>query len=190
MRALAFLAVFLHHAFRVPMLWWGVDLFFAMSEFLITGILLQQSRDGGYFSSFYIRRAFRILPRYVLVVAVAMLYFPGDRATLPWYLTFFSNVLFVLRPGGQHFAVLVPTWSLSVEEQFYLLWPLLVFVTPVRHFWRVAVLAIVAALLMRVGADPRHSPTLGRVLPVAHPHRRSRRRCTPGMALLHSAAET
>jgi peptidoglycan/LPS O-acetylase OafA/YrhL len=76
-RALAFLAVFVHHAFGVPMLWWGVDVFFAMSGFLITGILLRQARGWGFFSRFYLRRAFRIVPPYLLVLAAAVLFSRG-----------------------------------------------------------------------------------------------------------------
>src|SRR3954467_14604144 len=75
LRAFAFLAVFIHNAFEAPMLWTGVDLFFVISGFLITGILfsIKQAQPGAFFRAFYIRRVFRILPPYFFALVIAYL---------------------------------------------------------------------------------------------------------------------
>jgi peptidoglycan/LPS O-acetylase OafA/YrhL len=101
--------------------WVGVDLFFVLSGYLITS-LLRESRDLG---RFYCRRAFRILPLYYLAVLVAVVASPTVLATQAWYWLHGANWLFALQPdayvgGTFHF------WSLAIEEQFYLAWPLVV----------------------------------------------------------------
>jgi peptidoglycan/LPS O-acetylase OafA/YrhL len=138
LRAAAVAAVMVHHAFAagspallqplVQMGWVGVDLFFVLSGFLITRILLQARESPGYFRGFYTRRALRILPAYALILALAALAgpwlegvaWPGIR--WPLYLLFVQNFA---RSEGVG-PVLGPTWSLAIEEQFYLLWPLVV----------------------------------------------------------------
>jgi len=67
LRALAFGAVFVQHAFGGPLTWSGVDLFFVLSGYLITGILLRSMGRPGYFRNFYLRRTFRIFPVYYAV---------------------------------------------------------------------------------------------------------------------------
>ena len=128
LRAFAFLAVFIHNAFEAPMLWTGVDLFFVISGFLITGILfsIKQAQPGAFFRAFYIRRVFRILPPYFFALVIAYLLLPIKVAgTWYWYAFFAANI-------GHGFEILPRsplshTWSLAVEEQFYLTWPLLLF---------------------------------------------------------------
>jgi peptidoglycan/LPS O-acetylase OafA/YrhL len=120
-RALAILAVFVHHALHVRLLWSGVDLFFILSGFLITRVLLDAKHHslGGYFAHFYARRARRILAPYLLTLIVAS-FFVGLAWARHWYFyLLFTNLL---RP--LHIALPVafePLWSLAVEEQFYLL---------------------------------------------------------------------
>jgi peptidoglycan/LPS O-acetylase OafA/YrhL len=115
--------------------WSGVDLFFVLSGFLIGGILLEARRAPNYFRTFYIRRVFRILPIYYLwtllfapAVITALVFFPGrlgvtpnDLFRIPVQLLFLQNFLI----GMPHFtwAWFVVTWSLAIEEQFYLIAP-------------------------------------------------------------------
>lgn len=144
LRWFAFLMVFLHHAFPFPLGWAGVDLFFVMSGYLITSILLR-NRDGRhYFSKFYLRRTFRILPVYYLFLILDFTYFEPKLTNLwPWYFSFTANFRDAwLHQGAK---ALSPTWSLCVEEQFYLIWPLVVFLAPRKRLG-----SIVAAIMILV----------------------------------------
>ncbi len=125
-RGIAVLAVVLYHAGALPLGWAGVNLFFGLSGLLITGILLDAKGTGAGFAAcagpFYIRRALRILPlAWVCVLAVAAA--SGQWGGALWYGSFLVN-WFPHRPAPH---VLDHYWSLAVEEQFYLLWPLAVF---------------------------------------------------------------
>lgn len=120
------------HQFGLP---WasGVSLFFVISGFLITGILLDRRSESiaTTLRHFYARRSLRIFPLFYLTLAVAaLLNVPLVREHLGWHVLYLSNFLTALehvRTGPlQHF------WSLSVEEQFYLVWPLLMLFTPSR----------------------------------------------------------
>jgi peptidoglycan/LPS O-acetylase OafA/YrhL len=143
-RGIAILVVLAHnlHGFSSPPLslftsygWMGVDLFFVLSGFLITGILLDSKTSEDYFRNFYARRCLRIWPLYysvlVLMFVILPLVRPQDVPELfqrssPWwsYPLFLQNFL-VAAPA---FAVgpLGVSWSLAVEELFYLVWPLFV----------------------------------------------------------------
>lgn len=105
--------------------WLGVDLFFVLSGFLITGILLDAKGRSDYFSTFYKRRAFRILP--ICAIVLAVLYCAYGAHFAPY---FAFCALFIANFGAPaHLAVpngAGPFWSLAVEEQFYLFWPFLV----------------------------------------------------------------
>jgi peptidoglycan/LPS O-acetylase OafA/YrhL len=149
LRGIAILAVLLGHLQpKVPALHFasvaqynfaGVDLFFVISGFLITGILLDSVGSAHYFRNFYVRRVLRIWPLYFALLACVFLLYPlivpADRERIftlchPWqaYLVFAQN-FFVRKLGVM--PVLV-TWSLAVEEQFYLVWPLIIFLLPRR----------------------------------------------------------
>jgi peptidoglycan/LPS O-acetylase OafA/YrhL len=126
-RALAITAVFLHHAFKIRLLWMGVDLFFILSGFLITGILLQHKTQpiGRYFAEFYNRRVRRILPPYLLLLIVTTILFGVAWMRYAYLYVMLMNVIRALsleRPVS-----LEVLWSLAVEEQFYLLWPFAVY---------------------------------------------------------------
>jgi peptidoglycan/LPS O-acetylase OafA/YrhL len=112
----------------------GVDLFFVLSGFLITGILYDSLEDTGYFRKFYARRALRIFPLYygILFVCFALTPWLGTHwKSMKWlYILYLQNTdiagpheLFSVSTGVS----LTHFWSLAVEEQFYLVWPMLVF---------------------------------------------------------------
>ena len=141
LRALAFVGVAVSHwspNFLAGIVPWGtgVQLFFVLSGFLITGILLR-SRPADLGISmptalrvFYVRRCLRIFPLYYGVLALCLLFAIGPIATTwPWHVSYLSN-LFYARQG--HASPVedpfLHLWSLSVEEQFYLLWPLVALV--------------------------------------------------------------
>jgi peptidoglycan/LPS O-acetylase OafA/YrhL len=146
--------------------WVGVDLFFVLSGFLITGILLRTSGDPKYYRSFYGRRVLRIFPVYYLTLIVTFAI--SLAAGLPWrwdqysFFVFANNIavvfddnLGVVGPG----LMLSAFWSLAVEEQFYLFWPfLLKMATSTRLLLWLFCAAILGALLVRVAAVDLGSP--------------------------------
>ncbi len=109
----------------------GVDLFFVLSGFLITRILLQEKTINGAidFKSFFVKRALRILPIYYISVLVATVCFGYSSGSLASLLTFTFNFHVPFYPASNP---LEHTWSLSVEEQFYLFWPFLIAAMPDR----------------------------------------------------------
>ncbi|SEA78059.1 acyltransferase family protein [Paraburkholderia sartisoli] len=153
LRALAVLAVFAQHALKAP-LWMGVDLFFVLSGFLITGILLERkARQQSYFSYFYARRARRILPPYLLLMLVSSLVFGlGWARHWQWYAFFATNIGDALGQSG-HDSLNV-LWSLAVEEQFYIVWPFAVLLLSQRALAILAAALIVLVPLLRAVATP------------------------------------
>jgi len=161
LRACAFLLVLFFHA-RFGMFGWiGVQLFFVLSGFLITGILLGMKRDmpaGAYFAKFYGRRFFRIVPLYYLylfLVVLAAVYLIETQRHEKYMLMLWDQILFAATYTynffmatslfNQTFMFLTHLWSLAVEEQFYIVWPLMIFIVPYQHlkkaFWAVIILA-------------------------------------------------
>lgn len=138
--------------------WIGVDLFFVLSGFLIGGILFDARSSTSYFRTFYMRRVFRILPVYYLwtllyavIVLSALTLWPGRTALRAADLREVPIQIFFLRDvviGGMPplaLAWFMPTWSLAVEEQFYLVAPPLIrFMSPRKL---VAILCLLIALL-------------------------------------------
>src|SRR5947209_8320002 len=123
----------LHGSFKVPYSWTAVDLFFVLSGFLITSILLRHEPTGPFFASFYARRGLRIWPIYYLsLLALAAInpWLPTPYALdgMPQFLTYTQTSFMYwtndVRPGLH---ALDHTWTLAIEEQFYLIWPALVF---------------------------------------------------------------
>ena len=136
--------------------WIGVDLFFCLSGFLIGGILLDNRDSPSYFGTFYIRRGFRIFPIYYLTISLvllALLRFTGmTEPTLPpgTYYGYLQNIAMSFTAMEvPHW--LMPTWTLCVEEQFYLLLPVIVFFTPPRWLARILLLLTASASLFRLG---------------------------------------
>jgi peptidoglycan/LPS O-acetylase OafA/YrhL len=101
--------------------WLGVNLFFVLSGFLITGILLDTKGSPTFYRDFYYRRALRILPAYVALIVILLLVGWLHFRTTIVALLFLSNFDYLFGLGGYG-----PLWSLSVEEQFYLVWPAIV----------------------------------------------------------------
>jgi peptidoglycan/LPS O-acetylase OafA/YrhL len=132
--------------------WCGVDVFFVLSGFLITGILLRSKTAPHYFRDFYARRALRIFPLYYVVVA--LLLFVLDRpattaAEKASYLFYYQNVRYALwgEQTADHARLI--TWSLAIEEQFYLVWPAVVWLASRRALVCIAATAIAAAIALR-----------------------------------------
>ena len=174
-RGLAILAVLLTHGnflfektpatkwFLAPMVfgWCGVDLFFVLSGFLITGILFETRAATNRARSFYGRRFLRIFPIYYLTLVVvlgagtlyprlgAALQFPAWPGRLAYFL-YLQNYLGL--PGSSlHRALMLGHfWSLAVEEQFYLVWPLLVWSLSSRLMLRICIAGAAGALVLRI----------------------------------------
>ncbi len=144
----------------------GVDLFFVLSGFLITGILYDSLRDDGYFRKFYVRRALRIFPLYYGVLFVCFVLtgpFHLHWGNMGWLLVFYlqnlrPTVIATFSPGSH--VALYHFWSLAVEEQFYLVWPAVVFLVRTKKgLLRTTLIASVGALVLRLvlvanGASP------------------------------------
>lgn len=163
LRAIAVIPVVLYHAhlLRVPGGFVGVDIFFVISGYLITGLILNGIQKGRFsIVDFYERRARRILPALFVVLAVAsvaayLILLPHDARdygrSLIATLFFFSNVIFSGQAGyfdaPSEMKPLLHTWSLAVEEQFYIVYPLFLFLVA-RYLRRRYLLAIASAFVL------------------------------------------
>lgn len=148
-RGVAILTVFAHHALHIRLLWAGVDLFFILSGFLITGVLLdaRQRSLGVYFTRFYARRARRILVPYLLALLILSL-FVGFAWLRQWF--FYLGLMNFLAPLGiPEPSAFGPFWSLAVEEQFYLIWPFAVYLLTERRLARFASALLLVAPVLR-----------------------------------------
>ena len=167
-RGIAVLMVLLHNTNRYPALhlnfisdngWMGVDLFFVLSGLLITGILLDTKQSDGYFKNFYARRCLRIWPLYysalLFMFVIVPLLRPSEAHTVfearssPWwaYPIFLQNFLVPIPTAAT--GLLGVTWSLAVEEQFYLVWPLVVRFCSVRQLRTIAIAVICISPALR-----------------------------------------
>jgi peptidoglycan/LPS O-acetylase OafA/YrhL len=185
LRFYAFLGVFVCHTLpfddlfyqrlHLPLPWiWGaaaraggagVDLFFVLSAYLITSLLLRERQKTGDLSlrSFYIRRTLRIWPLYFLVVALGLVFAHtgGEHETrwfyyqrLPWYYVlgyalFISNWIYAIFGVAQ--SLCAPLWTVSIEEQFYLIWPALMKRLRHRGMIIAAALTFVLSIASQVG---------------------------------------
>jgi len=179
LRFVAFLAVFMHHALpRDASLYishglspaatqwlltakeagaFGLDLFFALSAYLITELLLREHASRGSFSvsAFYIRRALRIWPLYFTFLALTVFVIPTilPRESFgPVYIASFAFFVgnWICATQGIPFSVAGPLWSISVEEQFYITWPLLLRFFGINRIKQLAVAMLVLALITRI----------------------------------------
>jgi peptidoglycan/LPS O-acetylase OafA/YrhL len=113
-------------AFLLNMSWTGVDLFFVLSGFLIGGILLDHRDEPNVLPVFYIRRVLRIFPLYAFVLVPFLL---GGGGNKPAYIGFMQNLMWA-REGHWGPEWIGVTWSLAVEEQFYLILPAMIRFVP------------------------------------------------------------
>lgn len=162
MRAIAVLGVFVFHAGAFAGGFWGVDVFFVLSGFLITALLLAEHDRSGRIGlgAFYARRALRLLPALALLLAVyAVFNAATNPAGVRWgppLAAFFYTANWVQALALFPMGSLSHTWSLAIEEQFYLLWPValaLLLRLGVGRMWCVVitVLAIDAVAVLRLG---------------------------------------
>lgn len=179
LRFLAFLGVFLHHTLprdTTPFInsglpvfvaeWlvvakgagaYGVDVFFVLSAYLITELLLREQANRGSFSisAFYARRALRIWPLYFVFLAITVFVIPNivpDESLGTVYIVSFALFVgnWVSAVNGLPFSVASPLWSISVEEQFYLTWPLLLRFVGVNRIKQLALALLAVALTTRI----------------------------------------
>ena len=139
--------------------WMGVDLFFALSGFLITGILYDAKKRARYFTNFYARRALRIFPLYYGVLVVLLIILPAIRPyrseemhdivrSQAWLWLYAVN--FARTFTAHQLDRVGHFWSLSIEEHFYLIWPAVIFFLSRRQLIGTALLACAAAIAVRL----------------------------------------
>ncbi|HEV8214927.1 MAG TPA: acyltransferase [Gemmatimonadaceae bacterium] len=137
--------------------WLGVDLFFLLSGFLITGILVDAKDAPKYFRNFYTRRALRIMPLYFACILVWSFFYTNARSYFLLSAVFGANLSYLVgvpEPKGPDVL-----WSLAVEEHFYLLWPIVVLVTSRRVLFALSAAIFVVTPCLRgwaaaAGMDP------------------------------------
>jgi len=141
--------------------WIGVDLFFVLSGYLITGILLDSVGRPHYYRNFIARRSLRIFPLYYgcLLLYGVLRYLPNAiqwkdylvTCDAWWYVGYLGNLQMFLQNRWPGAPMLTPLWSLQVEEQFYLTFPLLVWAVKRSTLARVLAGCVIAAPLLRIG---------------------------------------
>lgn len=162
LRCLAIVLVLLTHwtsyhwVLKTRIGYFGLDLFFVISGFLITRILLLhktkvsegQKSKKQYFKTFYVRRFLRIFPLYYFVLFITYLFNTGIvRESFSWNFFYLSNFFMMRR--GDWAGIVSHFWSLSVEEQFYLVWPLFVLLIANKHFLKISIAIVVLAVAWR-----------------------------------------
>jgi len=123
----------------------GVDLFFVLSGFLITSLLIQDRGSSTYYQSFYWKRALRILPLYILCLVGVFLFVPNSHAYVllsALFIVNFAQVFHVVSTG--------PFWTLAIEEQFYLIWPTVVRRRSVEKLTRWSIGVALGAVILRL----------------------------------------
>lgn len=163
-RGIAVAAVILYHCFPSTLTrggWMGVDLFFVLSGFLITGILVDSKAHPRYYVNFISRRILRIFPLYYLVLVIVLFVLPSLwRSIIPphfnyyqenqgWFWLYLQNWLFS-KSGFPKNHLLIHFWSLGVEEQFYLVWPWVVKYIPRRHLIKVSIFLCLIGIVFRL----------------------------------------
>jgi peptidoglycan/LPS O-acetylase OafA/YrhL len=176
LRGIAILAVLLYHSHArlqgtflekfVVWGWVGVSLFFVLSGFLITGIILDSGPSSGFYANFFARRFLRIWPVYWLLLFLFYFFFPlifsgyrwmlHDVSAAPWLflLLFVQNLWPIALPGS-----IGPTWSLAIEQQFYLFWTPIARHVPPRWLLLAATTMLAISPLVRLYYGDRFTAT-------------------------------
>lgn len=183
LRFICFLSVFLAHSFhtKYPHLQeanlyqfikidilananLGVNCFFVLSGFLITYLIIQEKKINGQINikRFWIRRILRIWPLYYFCVFWGFIAFPfikslfgqipNESATVLPYLFFFNNFE-IIHTGPPDASILWVLWSIAIEEQFYLFWPVLLYLLPIRYYYLPFVGIIIISTIFRTFND-------------------------------------
>jgi peptidoglycan/LPS O-acetylase OafA/YrhL len=131
----------------------GVNLFFVLSGFLITQILIRSRNSGTnrvtLLKVFYTRRFLRIFPLYYFVILFAVTFnLPGARENIGYLLSYLANFRKVISPAS--LGSLSHVWSLAVEEQFYIIFPFLIYFVPVKYFKRLFIILIIMSFVSRI----------------------------------------
>lgn len=165
-RGLTFFSIFFFHCYVFEAGDLAVQGFFVLSGFLLTEILIKMKDEfqgKNYFVNFYARRAIRIFPLYytylllVVLLTVPFLFLEKNTATpkinlfydqWPWVFTYTYN-FFHATDMYKHNPIIVHFWSLAVEEQFYLIWPIAMYAVPIRHVRTFLILVMIASPLWR-----------------------------------------
>ena len=141
--------------------WVGVDLFFVLSGFLISSILFRNKESKKYFSTFYLRRIIRIIPNYYLLIFIFLIilaipffrdndFLTGNNVIPIWsYYTMVHN-FYMAHFQNLGTAAMSVTWSIGIEEQFYIVFPLLVYFTHYKWLPVMLIAAIVIACFLRM----------------------------------------
>jgi peptidoglycan/LPS O-acetylase OafA/YrhL len=179
LRFLCFLSVFFYHSFHTDFDYikstdlyhhikrdifangnLGVNFFFVLSGFLITYLLIEEKKLNGQIDirKFWIRRILRIWPLFYLCVAIGFFIFPilkaafgqqpNETASIGYYLTFTNNFDFI-KKGLPDASILGVLWSVAVEEQFYFIWPIILYLLPIKKYWIAFSVVIVFSLIYR-----------------------------------------
>lgn len=168
-RGLAVLLIMLFHCFDFAVFkfgWMGVDLFFVLSGFLITGILLDSKSSPNYYRNFIVRRILRIFPLYYFILLFCLILIPLISPQLfgpgyeyyikhqSWFWLYMQNWLYS-KTGFPDNQTLVHLWSLAVEEQFYIFWPLVIRLFNTKKLLAVCLIIVAFSLIFRfyIGAE-------------------------------------
>lgn len=150
---------------QLPLGYFGVNLFFVLSGFLITRILItSQQHDerlgrghGHSLKAFFIRRSLRIFPVYYLTILIlALINFQSVRMAFGWLMTYTQNIWIVAHQTW--LGAIDHLWSLAVEEQFYIFFPFLVLFIPGRYLLRTLFILIAVSFLLRVALFVTQAP--------------------------------
>jgi peptidoglycan/LPS O-acetylase OafA/YrhL len=140
--------VMMYHSLLLPIGWVGVDMFFALSGFLITRILFETRQESHYWLSFYIKRTGRILPP--LVVLFALVLILSRHTPIKGMLGYALFLGDYLNTSAYVVPLLIQLWSLAIEEHFYMVWPIAVRSLSRRHLAQILICVLAAEPVLRL----------------------------------------